>query len=152
TYPIPADFAGDGLGVTARLHPVIQLAEDAPAVALPDWSGSLGTVPVAPLPHYPVVDRPTPFTSALDQDHTTIEATVHVDATAQESSGCVTLTALSASDGNQPDAQVNLLNGASRVDLGQECPIHLAFGQPADLILAVSVPKQAMTRDALVDG
>jgi hypothetical protein len=154
TYPIPTDFAGDALDIAATLRPVIRLDPNAPDVRLAEWSGSLGSIRVEPLPKYPLVDPPALIDETLDQERRIVETTFRVDATAAESGGCIALSSLTVSDvdGGTGAAIVSLRDGDTPIDIGADCAVRLADGEARDLTMAISIEDVTITQETVLDG
>ena len=153
-YPVPTDFPTNQLEIEATLRPVIKLDPAAPDVRLAEWSGALGSVRVAALPKYPLVDPPANIGETLDQKHRSVETTFHLDATAAESGGCVSVSSLNVAEvaGGTGAAIVSLRDGDTPIDIGAECAVRLADGESRDLTLSVSIEDVTITRETVLDG
>jgi hypothetical protein len=140
-YTPPADSSPGTLPVTARLVPKVKVAPDLPVVELPEWSGAIGEITVLDVPKLPIVGEATPFESALDADHLTIETTFPIVAPDVDGAGCVTLLAtptIERPNGMKIDPKVSLYLDGKEIAPGTDCPIALANGDTKEIQIVVS--------------
>ena len=122
TYDVPMD-APDSLTFEARVRPQVQLADDLPAIELPEWRGMLAPISVRDLPGFPLVDAPGSL-GELSKDRMRATTTMGVDASGPEAGGCVSLMELQVTDtpeGTVGTPVLELLDGDRVVTPEDEC-------------------------------
>lgn len=149
-YSVPANFSGKELVVEGELTVSAQLDPAANPVILGQWPKSvIGSIEVRDLPKHPVMDDPVvPFEETFNQKQTVIESTLHVDATAQESAGCVTLLSTTP----PANGSVTVLLQGKELGVGADCALHLNAGETAELTVRLSVDKKSIVEPRQVVG
>lgn len=141
-YDVPADFQPDQLDVVTSLSAYIQLAPDQPPIELRIADQTpLEPIQVRSTPPFPFVQQADQFATSADQlDHTSIETTIHIDAEADDSGGCVSLEALSVAPVEQTGLapELSVFDGDTMIEPGAPCSIELADGESRDLRVVMS--------------
>lgn len=147
----PDDPNVSSLPVVVDVFPRVRITETA-VVDLTPWRGELQPLILKDPARYPIVELLGDFTP-LDIESTESRAIIRVDATAEESGGCVQIdrvrmvyppALLEVLGGSTGAPTFKIRSGGTEVAVGASCAIRVEDGQILDLDIVLRLPSEAL--------
>ena len=137
------DDERDSVTLSAVVDPVVEV-DGVGTVNLPRWEDDLATLPLLPVPRFPLVGEPEAVSGVIDQQNGSLATTIRLDATAPEAGGCVTLTDAQdlAAESTPNELAVRVFDGDRRIDVGDDCAVELTAGEERTLTVEIDAGDQ----------